>query len=167
MSHKAYVAIGTNLGDRLGNYRKALAKIDELTDTRVTRRSSLYESEPHGNARNWFLNGVVEISTEIDSRQLLKDLLRIETELGRKREKSKKKSVSRVIDLDIVLFDNETIDSRNLKIPHPQMPNRRFVLLPLSELVPAAVHPILGVSISALLATTEDTGKVLLFKEPT
>ncbi len=164
MSHKAYVAIGTNLGDRLQNYRTALSKIDELEETRITRRSSLYESEPHGKARNWFLNGVVEVATEYEPEELLAELQKIEASMGRKRP-PKKESVSRTMDLDILLFDHEVVDIPTLKIPHPEAPNRRFVLLPLSELVPGLVHPVRGASVSAMLANTEDKSKVLLFKE--
>ena len=164
MSHTAYIGIGTNLGDRIGNYRKALVKIAELPDTKITRESSLYESEPHGNARNWFINGVAEIETELEAKELLKALQKIETALGRKRDKSKK-SVSREMDLDILLFDSEILEGRTLKVPHPQIPNRRFVLLPLSELVPALRHPVIGETITTLLVTTEDKNKVMLFRE--
>ncbi len=163
MSHRAYVAIGTNLGDRPSNYRGAVAKIGELDGTRITRMSSLYESEPLGKARNWFLNGVVEIATELECKQLLKALQKIEDSMGRRRD-PKKKSVSRMMDLDILFFDNEIMSGRTLKVPHPELQNRRFVLLPLSELAPGFVHPTLGTSVSALLATTPDKKKVIVFK---
>ena len=164
MSHTTYIAIGTNLGDRIANYRKAASLIKELPGTRITRESSLYESEPHGKARNWFLNGVVEVVTELDAKELLKQLQKIEATMGRKREPSKA-SISRVIDLDILLFDSETIDSKILKIPHPQIPNRRFVLLPLSELIPSMVHPLLSATVSALLVTTPDKTRCMLYKQ--
>ncbi len=135
--------------------------INELPETRVTRESSLYESEPHGRARNWFLNGVVEVSTEFEAKELLKALQKIESGMGRKKSKT---SVSRVIDLDILLFDNQVVDARNLKVPHPELPNRRFVLLPLSELAPALRHPLLAETVSTLLVTTGDTKKVGLYK---
>jgi 2-amino-4-hydroxy-6-hydroxymethyldihydropteridine diphosphokinase len=163
VSHTAYIAIGTNLGDRLANYRKAASMIKELPDSRITRESSLYESEPHGKARNWFLNGVVEVVTELDAKELLKQLQKIETTMGRKRDASKA-SISRVIDLDILLYDRETIASKTLKVPHPEIPNRRFVLLPLSELVPSMVHPILSATVSALLVTTPDKTRCMLYK---
>ncbi len=166
MSHKAYVGIGTNLGDRMANYRAAVSRIDELPETRVTALSSIYESEPHGRARNWFLNGVVEVHTELDPQRLLKSLQKIETELGRKRGAKKSKTVSRKIDLDILLYNGETIGTRTLKLPHPELVNRRFVLLPLSELAPALLHPVAGTSISALLALCKDPSRVMLFKEP-
>ena len=166
MSHTAYIAIGTNLGDRLANYRKAVAALRELPDSRVTRESSLYESEPHGKARNWFLNGVVELLTALEPKELLKQLQKIEADMGRKPSatKAKKASVSRVIDLDILLFDTETINGKNLTIPHPELPNRRFVLLPLSELAPSMAHPVLTSTVSALLVATTDTKRCMLFK---
>ncbi len=163
MSHTAYIAIGSNMGDRLANYRKAVAMINEIPGTRVTRASSLYESEPHGKARRWFLNGVVEVSTELEAKELLKALQKIEAAIGRRR-KSAKSTVSRTIDLDILFFDSETISGRTLKIPHPEIPNRRFVLLPLSELAPALVHPTLETTVSALLVNTPDTKRCMLFK---
>lgn len=163
MSHTAYIGIGTNLGDRLRNYRAALEKIGALKDTRITGKSSMYESEPHGKARNWFLNGVIEISTDLEAAPLLKELQKIEAALGRKKEAGKT-SVSREMDLDILLFDHETIDSRSLKVPHPEMGNRKFVLLPLAELAPAFLHPLSGTTVSTLLATTPDKKKVMLYR---
>lgn len=163
MSHTAYIGIGTNLGDRQRNYKTALEKIAALKDTRVVGKSSMYESEPHGKARNWFLNGVIEVATELEAVPLLKELQKIETALGRKRDAAKA-SISREMDLDILLFDHETIDSRALKVPHPELANRKFVLLPLAELAPAFVHPISGTSISSMLATTPDKKKVMLFR---
>jgi len=163
VSHLAYIAIGTNLGDRLRNYKTALEKLSGLPTTRITRRSSLYESEPHGKARNWFLNGVVEIATDMEAPSLLKELQKIESALGRKRDAAKT-SVSREMDLDILLFDSEVIESKTLKVPHPQVPNRKFVLLPLAELAPALSHPVLGSTVSSLLANTPDKKKVMLFR---
>jgi 2-amino-4-hydroxy-6-hydroxymethyldihydropteridine diphosphokinase len=165
LSHTTYIAIGTNLGDRFANYRKAVSLIKELPGSRVTRESSLYESEPHGKARKWFLNGVVEVVTELDPKELLKQLQKLEGSMGRKRAPSKS-SVSRVIDLDILLYDREVIASKTLKIPHPEIPNRRFVLLPLSELVPSLAHPSLSRTVSAMLVTTGDKTRCTLYKHP-
>jgi 2-amino-4-hydroxy-6-hydroxymethyldihydropteridine diphosphokinase len=163
MSHIAYIAVGTNMGDRMANYRKALGKIAELPGTRLTRESSLYESEPHGKARKWFLNAVVEISTEFEAKELLKALQKVEKECGRKRPKTKT-TVSREMDLDILLFDSEILEGRTLKVPHPELPNRRFVLLPLSELAPAYRHPVSGETVTTLLVTTKDDKKVHLYR---
>lgn len=163
MSHLAYIGIGTNLGDRQRNYKSALEKIAAIKDTRIIAKSSMYESEPHGKARNWFLNGVVEVSTELEAAPLLKELQKIETALGRKRDASKT-SVSREMDLDILLFDHDTIDTKTLKVPHPEIAARKFVLLPLAELAPAFVHPVSGTTVSSLLASTPDKKKVMLYR---
>lgn len=151
----------------MANYRKALAQIRQLPQSRVTRESSLYESEPHGKARNRFLNGVVELLTELEAKELLKHVQKIEDSMGRKRDASAKKAtnVSRVIDLDILFFDAQTIQAKNLKIPHPEIQNRRFVLLPLSELAPAFVHPVLASTVSKLLVISPDTKKCSLYKQ--
>lgn len=161
MPHRVFIGVGSNLGDRRENCREARSKLHELPKTRVLKESSLYESEPHGNARTWFANSVVELETELAAPEVLKRLKAIETAMGRKRVKGKRWG-SRVIDLDILLFDNELIEKRNLKVPHPRLPSRRFVLLPLCELAPQLIHPRLNVSMSELLATTPDTKKVHL-----
>jgi 2-amino-4-hydroxy-6-hydroxymethyldihydropteridine diphosphokinase len=173
MSSTAYIGLGTNLGDRGANLRKAIELVGELPGTRITRHSSVYESEPHGRARNWFVNGVIEIHTDLDPLELLKALQKIETTMGRKKpdkgaaggsKKAADKNVSRVIDLDILLYGTQVIDERKLKIPHPELANRKFVLLPLSELAPAYVHPIAGSTVSELLVACKDAKKVHLFR---
>ena len=161
MPHRVFIGIGSNLGDRRANCREARRRLGELPKSRVVKESSLYESEPHGNAKTWFANSVVELETELPSAELLKRLKQIETEMGRKRVKGKRWG-SRIIDLDILFFNNEIIDKRNLKVPHPRLPQRRFVLIPLSELAPQLIHPGLNVSVSELLATTKDKKKVHL-----
>jgi len=163
MPHRAFIGIGSNLGDRRANCREARQRLEQLPNTRVVKESSLYESEPHGNAKTWFGNSVVEIETEFPAPDLLKRLKAIETTMGRKRVSGKRWG-SRIIDLDILFFDMEIIEKRNLKVPHPELPNRRFVLIPLSELAPQLIHPALHVSVSSLLATTKDAKKVQLFR---
>jgi 2-amino-4-hydroxy-6-hydroxymethyldihydropteridine diphosphokinase len=163
MPHRAFIGIGSNLGDRRANCREARQRLEQLPNTRVVKESSLYESEPHGNAKTWFGNSVVEIETEFAAAELLKRLKAIEATMGRKRVSGKRWG-SRIIDLDILFFDMEIIEKRNLKVPHPEIPNRRFVLIPLSELAPQLIHPALHVSVSTLLATTKDAKKVQLFR---
>src|SRR5262245_44244979 len=162
MFQRVFIGIGSNLGNRRVYYQKALAQIAALPKTRIVKTSSLYESEPHGEAKNWYVNGVIEIETEFSPSQLLHRLQEIETGLGRKRTPDTKKWASRKIDLDLLLFDNQTVDSRVLKVPHPELHNRRFVLLPLSELAPQLTHPRFGVTIVELLAAVKDSKKVLL-----
>ncbi|MGH7787427.1 MAG: 2-amino-4-hydroxy-6-hydroxymethyldihydropteridine diphosphokinase [Candidatus Binatia bacterium] len=156
-----FIGIGSNLGDRRANCREARVRLSELPKTRVVKESSLYESEPHGDAKTWFANSVVEIETELAPAELLKKILAIEETMGRKRVKGKRWG-ARVIDLDILFFDMEVIDKRNLKVPHPRLPGRRFVLIPLSELAPQLIHPGLNHSVSELLAKVKDSKKVHL-----
>lgn len=163
MPHRAHIAIGSNLGDRVANFFDAIERIRALPKTRVTRMSSVYESEPHGDAKTWFVNGVIEIETELSAEELLRKLLAIETAMGRKRVSGKRWG-SRVIDLDILLFDAAIIDKRNLKIPHPEIPNRRFVLAPLAEIAPQLVHPGLGQTITDLLSSTPDRKRIHLMR---
>jgi len=156
-----FIGVGSNLGERRSNCREAKRRIGELPKTRVVKESSLYESEPHGDAKTWFANSVLEIETEFGASELLKKLHAIEEEMGRKRLKGKKWG-SRVMDLDVLLFDMEIVDKRTLKVPHPRLPERRFVLLPLSELAPQLIHPALGISVSEMLAKVQDVKKVHL-----
>ena len=162
MFQRVFIGIGSNLGNRRAHYQKALERVAALPKTRIVKASSLYESEPHGDAKNWYVNGVIEIETEFAPTQLLHRLQNIELDMGRKRTPTTKKWASRKIDLDLLLFDNQTIDSHTLKVPHPEMHHRRFVLLPLSELAPHLTHPRFGVTIVELLTAVKDAKKVLL-----
>ena len=162
MFHRVFIGIGSNLGNRRAHYQKALARIAALPKTRIVKTSSLYESEPLGEAKNWYINGVIEIETAFSPPQLLHRLQEIELAMGRKRTADTKKWTSRKIDLDILLFDNQTVDSRTLKVPHPELHNRRFVLLPLCELAPHLTHPRLGVTITDLLVSLKDGKRVML-----
>jgi 2-amino-4-hydroxy-6-hydroxymethyldihydropteridine diphosphokinase len=161
--HRVYLGLGSNLGDRKANIREAEAKLAALPETRIVKASSLYESEPLGDAKTWFVNSVLEIETEFEAEDLLKKTKAIETAMGRKRVKGKRWG-SRIIDLDILLFDNQTVAKKSLKIPHPEMHKRRFVLLPLSELAPHVTHPQLGTTISELLGALKDTKRVVLMR---
>jgi 2-amino-4-hydroxy-6-hydroxymethyldihydropteridine diphosphokinase len=161
MAHRVYVGLGSNLGDRKANIREAEERLAEIPDTRIVKASSLYESEPHGNAKTWFINSVLEIETELEPEALLKQTLAIEKAMGRKRVSGKRWG-SRIIDIDLLLVDNQTVNKKHLKIPHPEMHKRRFVLMPLAELAPHVVHPGLGQSVSAMLATLKDAKRVTL-----
>ena len=161
MPNRAYIGIGSNLGDRRANAVEAMKRIGELPTTRVVRASSLYESEPLGDAKTWFVNSVIEVETDLTSDVFLKRAKAIEEAMGRKRVKGKKWG-SRIIDLDILFFDSEVVSSKTLKIPHRELAKRRFVLLPLAELAPHVIHPQLGSSVSALLATVPDKKRVTL-----
>jgi 2-amino-4-hydroxy-6-hydroxymethyldihydropteridine diphosphokinase len=156
-----FIALGSNLGDRRANVLDALERIRKLPGTRIVKESSFYESEPHGDAKTWFVNGVIEIETDLSPDNLLRKLKGIESTMGRKRVKGKRWG-SRVIDLDVLLYGSLVVRKRALKIPHPELANRRFVILPLSELGPQMIHPVLQVTVSDLLATLKDAKKVVL-----
>jgi 2-amino-4-hydroxy-6-hydroxymethyldihydropteridine diphosphokinase len=168
MPNRAYIGIGTNLGDRAANYREAIQRIAGLPDTRVVRQSSIYESEPVGDVKGgFFLNGVIEIETEFMADALMRRLLAIERQIGRRRPAGRRpasriKYPSRIIDLDLLFFSREVIDTRSLQVPHPRLHERRFVLAPMSELAPALIHPKLNVSISDLLAGMKAPQRVSL-----
>lgn len=161
MPHRVHIGIGSNLGDRKANGAEAMERVSQLPDTKIVRASSLYESEPLGDAKTWFVNSVIEIETELQPEPLLKQLKAIEEAMGRKRVKGKKWG-SRIIDLDILMFDQDVVAKKTLKIPHPEMHKRRFVLLPLAELAPHVIHPKLGQSVSTLLAIVKDDKRVSL-----
>jgi 2-amino-4-hydroxy-6-hydroxymethyldihydropteridine diphosphokinase len=160
--HRAYIGIGSNLGKKKENYLEALDRIAKIPRTRITKESSLYESEPLGDSKELFVNGAAEIETELGAEELLKKLKNIERVMGRK--KVRKRWGARVIDLDILLYDDQKLDKRSLKIPHPEMQNRRFVLIPLSEIAPQVVHPVLDATISELLVGVKDNKRVSLMR---
>ena len=154
----AYVGLGSNLGDRAGNLLLALRGLLGASFA-VHKVSGVYETEPVGieNAPN-FLNMVAEIRvTNVSPSQMMARLLRIEYLLGR-RDKSLKKP--RTVDLDILLFGDEQIDTAFLTIPHPRMHLRRFVLTPLAEIAPNVVHPTLHAEIREILDNIEDLSTV-------
>jgi 2-amino-4-hydroxy-6-hydroxymethyldihydropteridine diphosphokinase len=160
--HRAYIGIGSNLGKKKENYLEALDRIAKIPRTRITKESSLYESEPLGDSKELYVNGVVEVETELGAEDLLKKLKNVERVMGRKRVR--KRWGARVIDLDILLYDDQKLQKRSLKIPHPEMQNRRFVLIPLSEIAPQVVHPVLDATISELLVGVKDNKRVSLMR---
>lgn len=167
MPHRVFIAIGSNLGDRGANYREAIERIAELPETRLVRQSSIYETEPVGEVKGIFLNGVVEVETELAPEVLMRKLLAIERVMGRKRVKGRKltartKYRPRIIDLDLLFFDKEAIDTKTLQVPHPRLHERRFVLAPMAELAPTLMHPKLNASISELLAGLKSPHRVTL-----
>jgi len=153
----AYLLIGGNLGNRKENLSKAVSLINEQCGS-LTRSSSIYETEAWGiTDQPSFLNQALEISTSLNARQLMRKVLQIEEEMGRVR---KEKLGPRIIDIDILLFENEIHDLRFLKIPHPEMQNRRFVLVPLAEINSTLQHPVLKKTIAELLEECPDNLEV-------
>ena len=135
MSHNAYLGLGSNLGDREANIRKAISLIGKKVGL-VLRQSSLIETEPWGfESSNKFLNAVILCETPLTPRQLLKVTQSIERQLGRRRKSTSSSYSDRPIDIDILLYDDLTVDEPDLKIPHPLMQQRDFVMIPLQEIL--------------------------------
>jgi len=129
-----YIGVGSNLGDRKSNIEKAIELVKLIKGVKMERASSVYETEPVGGPpQGKFLNGVLKIKTTINPFKLLGELRKIEKHLGRKR---RIKNGPRAIDLDILLFGKKKIDTKSLKVPHPRMHKREFVLRGLRELLP-------------------------------
>jgi 2-amino-4-hydroxy-6-hydroxymethyldihydropteridine diphosphokinase len=161
IAHQVYIGIGSNVGNKRDNFFEAVTRLAKLPDTKVIKESSLYESEPLGDAKDWYINGAVEIETKFKPDILLQKFKNIERAMGRK--KVKKRWGARIIDLDILLYDSAVVKKKNLRIPHPEMTSRKFVLIPLSEIAPQVVHPELGVTISELLFNIKDDKKIHLY----
>jgi len=149
----AYLALGSNLGDRAANLSQARQRI-AAEGIQIVRESSIYETAPREILdQPWFLNQVIEVQTSLFPRQLLSRLKAIERALGRKRTVAKG---PRMIDLDILLFGDFVISTADLEIPHPRMPERRFVLEPLAELAPDLRHPVTKQSTREMLKQVSD-----------
>ena len=156
----AYIALGSNLGDRELNLLRGVAEIGRLPDSRVTALSSFYETSPVGAVKqDAFYNAVLRLSTGLAPRSLLNHLLRIEDETF-KRVRTIHQGPRRM-DLDLLLYGDRTINEEDLVVPHPRMAERRFVLQPLCEIAPDLLHPLTGKSIRELLATLESDETVV------
>lgn len=151
----AYLALGSNIGDRAANLRDAVRRL-ETGDVRVTRRSSLYETAPREMLdQPWFLNAVVAIETSLFPMQLLGRIRKIESEMGRRRVTPKG---PRNIDIDILFYGRSLIDTSELRVPHPRIAERAFVLEPLAEIAPDFRHPVTAKSAQEMLAALEPQG---------
>lgn len=161
--HTAYIALGSNLGNREANVRAALALL-EARAVNVRAVSTLRDTEPvgapPGTEHLRYLNGAAKLETALEPRELLRVLLDVERALGRNREKDVR-NAPRTVDLDLILYEDRVIGAANgegeLCLPHPRMHQRRFVLEPLAEIAPDLMHPILKKSVSQLLAELPKT----------
>jgi len=149
-----HIGLGSNLGDREAHIRKALLLIENTDGVNLVKTSSLMETSPEGGPphQGEYLNGAAEITCQDNAESLLRKLQNIENQLGRVR---REKWGPRTIDLDLLLFGAKVIDIPQLKIPHPLMHQRLFVMKPLVEIAPDLIHPVLGLTMSEILFSLE------------
>ena len=154
MRHIAYIGVGSNLGDKVHQCEQGLREILRVDRHRLLARSSLYKTQPLGVLdQDWFVNAAIKIETDLEPHELLRSLREIESRLGRRETF---RWGPRAIDLDILFFDEETIQTGELIIPHPHLQERQFVLIPLVEIDPHLIHPVLKKTVLQLLENLKD-----------
>jgi 2-amino-4-hydroxy-6-hydroxymethyldihydropteridine diphosphokinase len=155
-----YISLGSNLGDRLATLTRAVEAMN-AAGIRVVQQSSLYATEAaDGPPQAWFLNAVVKAETSLMPLQLLRAVNEIERRFGRRRITVRG---PRTLDLDILFYGSSVIHKKELEVPHPRLPLRRFVLVPMAQIAPAMRHPILHRTMAQLLADTPDRSRVRLW----
>ncbi len=158
MDKKVFISVGSNIGDREGNCRRAVSLLCGKGPVELVSESSLYETEPWGRVEQGaFVNSAVEVRTPLAPADLLALLKGIEAKMGRT---PSPRWGERVIDLDIIFYGDEVVKAEGLSIPHPRAHERAFVLAPLAEITPGFVHPVLKKSVSSLLRELRDAGWV-------
>ncbi len=162
MQTDVYLALGSNLGDRERNLDIALRQL-EASGLHIVQVSSIYETEPVGyRDQDWFLNMAARAETDLQPLQALQIIRQIEADLGRER---KILNGPRTIDIDILFWGGEVIDTPELTVPHPRLQERRFVLLPLADVGGRFVHPVMKISVQELLKELKSSEQVRVFKE--
>ena len=162
MMNTAFLLTGSNLGNREDQLEKARKLISGQCGI-ISRVSSLYETAPWGKTdQPAFLNQALLLQTEFDAPRLLRELLNVENSMGRIRHE---KYGPRIIDIDILFFNDEIIKLPHLTVPHPEIQNRKFALVPMNEIAPGLVHPILNKTIKNLLSTSKDKLEVKLLSK--
>lgn len=155
---KLYILLGGNLGDKRKVFSEARAKLSQQFGT-ITKQSAIYETEPWGfESDDLFWNQVIEIETSLSPEEVLLQTQQIEHELGRIRKANQYDS--RIIDIDILFFGDQVIQTENLVVPHPRIQERKFALVPICEIAPELVHPVFLKSIKKILAECTDPLKV-------
>lgn len=153
-SHTAYISVGSNLGNRKQNCLNGIEKLTGSGRADLVAESGFYETEPMDYAdQDWFVNAVVKVKTDLDPLSLLHELLTVETDLGRRRNGVR--FGPRIIDLDLILYNRQVIESSELVVPHPRMHKRRFVLEPICDIDPELPHPVLNMTMRQLLVQPE------------
>lgn len=149
---RAYVGLGSNLGDRAAHLLLGLSALSRLPKTHLLRLSPVYETDPVGPPQPPYLNMVAELETELSPKGLLAEMLRVEKALGRER---RERWGPRTLDLDLLLYGDLVLEEAGLSVPHPRLHERAFVLVPLLDLLPEGRHPLLAQSFAELLASLD------------
>ena len=158
MKHIAYIAIGSNIGNPRDNCIEAIREISKKDSIKIISKSSFYQTSPIGPIhQEWFINSAIKINTSLTPIKLLTNLLNIESSMGRVR---KEKWGPRLIDLDLLFYDNQILNQEKIIIPHPEISKRNFVLIPLCEIAENLNHPTLKKNIKTLLQESTDNAKV-------
>lgn len=159
----AYICAGSNIGDRVGYLQQANILLKDTPGITVLDISSIYETEPVGyKDQEWFANAVIKIETDLEPHDLLIECMRIEKQLGRDRS-TEERWGPRTLDLDILFYDDRIIAEEDLRIPHPRMHERAYALVPMLELDPDFVHPIIGKTVIDLHNELEEPEEVYLY----
>ncbi|MCX7834008.1 MAG: 2-amino-4-hydroxy-6-hydroxymethyldihydropteridine diphosphokinase [Ignavibacteria bacterium] len=149
-----FLSLGSNLGDKLIYLRSAIKQLENIEGNKILKLSSIYNTQPWGNPKQQdFLNIVIKISTLLSPIELFRKIKFIEKIVGRKNYEKWK---SREIDIDILFYNDLVFNSKHLTIPHPEIPHRKFVLIPLNEIEPDFIHPVLKLKVRELLKVTKD-----------
>jgi 2-amino-4-hydroxy-6-hydroxymethyldihydropteridine diphosphokinase len=163
---RAYIGLGSNLGDREANLRMALSFLAEIPGARLEGVSRVYESAAVGPGdQGPYLNAAVAISCELTPDALLEALLAIELRAGRDRGQDVKRWAARTLDLDLLFYGDACIDEPGLSVPHPRLHERRFVLEPLCDLAPDYIHPREGVAVAELARKVQDQFALEVWRE--
>jgi len=159
MAYRVFVGLGSNRGERQKFLNRAAAELKILGETRIVWASSVYDTEPYGKTdQEHFLNAVVEMETRLKPEELFVACQNIERDLGRT---STERWGPREIDIDILIYDGVVFENAALKVPHPDLEQRKFVLVPLREIAPDLVHPVSGMTIEELSAVCPDSSRVV------
>lgn len=160
----AYIGLGSNIGDRVGYIQQAHKLLSDAEGITIHDCSCLYETEPFGfKDQPWFVNAVIKIETSLEAHYLLYECQRIEKVLGRVRHPEAPQWGPRTVDLDILFFDNQIIATDNLQVPHPRLHQRAYALVPLLELAPDFIHPVIGKTIMEIHEELPEPEEVYLY----
>ncbi len=158
--HTAYIGIGSNQGDRLDACRKAIDVLSNGGGSCLQRQSRFYETEPVGwEDQSWFINGVISIRTGLEAHALHRKLQAVERQFGRRADGPR--FGPRILDLDLLFFDDLVVKTAHLEVPHPRLHERRFVLQPLCDIAPGLVHPVIKRTARQLLSDLGDEKRVM------